>query len=247
LAGAFLRRPFSIADRYEDDEGQTRLVVISRAIGSGTQWLDARRAGETLNLTGPLGRGFRVPPEGTSLVLIGGGVGIPPLLYLSRVLHATGRRDVTVIFGAMRASLFPVRRSAPASREGSASACLQLPGDAPYDAMVTTDDGSLGMPGRVTDALRAWRQLDGARRDGQTEACVLACGPEPMLRAVARLTRELGQACQLCIERTMGCGLGTCLSCVAKVRAPERPAGWRWAMSCTEGPVFDRDTLVEYD
>ena len=74
---------------------------------------------------------------------------------------------------------------------------------------------------------------------------VFACGPEAMLHAVAARTRALDWDCQLCIETVMGCGLGTCLSCVVRVRDDRRSAGWRWALSCSEGPVFERDTLLD--
>lgn len=233
--GAFLRRPFSIADRWEDEQGRTHLAILSRAVGPGTRFLDALAAGDVLNVAGPLGRPFRVPDGARPLVLIGGGVGIPPLLYLARHLRALDRRDVTVIFGARSGALFPVEHRVDPLR-------LNLSGGADYPAIVTTDDGSLGRAGRVTDALRDWA----ADRGGAAAAAlVFACGPERMLHAIGELTRELGMECQLCIERTMGCGAGTCLSCVVRVADSTRPVGWRWALSCSEGPVFDRDLLVD--
>ena len=105
----YLRRPFSIADRYHAADGTTRLCVISRTVGVGTAWLEHLRAGGVLNLTGPLGRGFRIPVEPRPLLLIGGGVGIPPLLYLARELHARGHPAVYLVFGALRADLGPLR------------------------------------------------------------------------------------------------------------------------------------------
>lgn len=248
---AYLRRPFSIADFWCDRDGAAHLLFISRNIGVGTAWLDGLRAGDLLNLTGPLGRGFRVPAGDWPLLLVGGGVGIPPLLLLARQLSDAGRRDVTLIFGAMSRELFPVGLRGEPARDGVAADCLQLPGRARYPAIVTTDDGTLGLRGRVTDALALWhaeRARSGASRaqPAGPAAHVLACGPEGMLAALARQTRALGLGCQLCIERQMGCGLGTCLSCVVRVRDAARPAGWRWALSCSEGPVFDRDALYEY-
>lgn len=235
----YVRRPFSIADRW-DAGGAAHLVVISRDVGAGTHYLDGLRAGDTLNLTGPIGMPFRVPLDDRPLLLVGGGVGIPPLLYLSRVLHARGKRRVVVIFGAMSADLMPVPLIEEPRADGAPIRCFELPGEAPFPAAMTTDDGSAGMRGRVTDAMRAMRST----LDGGTPL-VYACGPEAMLHAVARLTRDLGWDCQLCIERNMACGLGTCLSCVARVRDVSRAEGWRWALTCQEGPVFDRDTLVD--
>lgn len=241
---AMLRRPFSIADRWEAADGRSHLVVISRAVGPGTRWLARLRAGDSLNLSGPLGRGFRIPDTARPLVLVGGGVGIPPLLYLARELHTRGILDVTCIFGSMSRDLFPVGlRESPAT-DGRATPCLALPSDAPFPAIITTDDGSLGLRGYTTTALRTWAEQ---RAPKSADApLVLACGPDGMLRAVARETRSLGFACQLCIEKPMGCGLGTCLSCVTQIVDTTKPAGWRWALACTDGPVFDRDALVEY-
>lgn len=239
----FLRRPFSIADRWTDDDGSQHLVVISRAIGVGTGWLDRLRPGQVLNLSGPFGRPFCVPQRGTSLVLVGGGVGIPPLLYLARRLQELGHEDVTVIFGATTRNLFPVPLTEEPRADGTPMCCVRLPGNAPYAAAVTTDDGSFGLRGVVTDALAVWER---SRQSQRSSTTVFACGPEGMLRAVAGRTREHGFACQLCIERTMGCGFGTCLSCVTRVRDPSRDPGWRWALTCSDGPVFERDALFDY-
>lgn len=243
---AYLRRPFSIADRWRGADGSARLLVISRAVGVGTSWLERLREGDSLSVTGPLGRGFDVAGRMGTAVLVGGGVGIPPLIYLARQLHERGQRDVLAIFGATSGDLLPIERSSEPERAGDPRACLRVPGSPRLAAIVTTDDGSLGLKGRVTDGLRGWL----ARR-ARTAPCespmVLACGPEPMLSAVSALTREFGVGCQLCIERTMGCGLGTCLSCVVRVRDAGRDAGWRWALTCVEGPVFDRDELFDVD
>lgn len=238
--GAFLRRPFSIADRVDAEDG-THLTVISRAIGVGTRWLERLTTDSVLNLTGPLGRGFDIPDTPAPLLLIGGGVGIPPLLYLARHLHAQRRENVTLILGAMTRDLLPVRLQEEPAHAPEASRCVELPGDAPYPAIITTDDGSAGLRGYTTDALRLLLE-----RTDMGDAVVMACGPEPMLRTTAHLTRQFGVQCQLCIERPMGCGLGTCLSCVVRVRDAARPNGWRWALACSDGPVFSRDALLDY-
>jgi dihydroorotate dehydrogenase electron transfer subunit len=236
-----LRRPFSIADRT-DSGSVSRLSIISRSVGVGTHWLEQLSAGDRLNITGPLGRGFRLPADrGASILLVGGGVGIPPLLYLARVLSEQGFSNVVVVFGVLSGELFPVELIDAPPANGSAALCLKLPGDAAYPAIITTDDGSLGLQGRVTDAVESWHR----RRAEQTSVSVYTCGPEPMLAAVADQTRRLGYEAQLCIERMMGCGLGTCLSCIVKLPDVEGSQGWRWGLSCQEGPVFDRDELLE--
>ncbi len=239
---AYLRRPFSIADRWETAEGSV-LQVISRNVGRGTSWLERLAPGDLLSVTGPLGRGFSLPPPDATVLLVGGGVGIPPLLYTARALHEAGHENVVAIFGATSADLLCVPLISTPAADGTPSRCALLAGEARFPAIITSDDGSAGVRGRVTDGMKAWRR--NARADKRP--VVLACGPEPMLHAVAELTREWGAACQLCIEKHMGCGLGTCLSCVVRVRDAGRPAGWRWALSCSEGPVFERDVLVEME
>ncbi|MEP0848038.1 MAG: hypothetical protein HRF50_14605 [Phycisphaerae bacterium] len=239
---AYLRRPFSIADHSVDDQGQARLAIISRAVGPGTTWLDGLARGADLNITGPLGQGFGIPADDRALVLVGGGVGIPPMIYLSRRLAELGRIDVTVIFGALSRELLPAGLRSEPSDAGDPRPCLALPGGAArYGAIVTTDDGSCGLRGFTTDGLSRWIDRNAGR-----PATVFACGPEAMLRAVASVCGGVGLGCQLCVERNMGCGLGTCLSCVVRVRDPGRPQGWRWALSCGEGPVFEAGQLCDY-
>lgn len=237
---AFLRRPFSIADRWELSDGRCALAVISRAVGTGTRWLDGLRVGDTLNVSGPLGHGFQLPSRDETCILVGGGVGIPPLLYLARRLHAEQFANVAVIFGAMSRDLFPVPLLSMPEADGRAKACVQFAEGVSFPAIVTTNDGSLGLRGVVTDALR---QFIIRNQPSPDRTHVFACGPERMLHAVADLTRELGLHCQLCIERMMGCGMGTCLSCVTAVNDTSKPVGWRWALACSEGPVFMRDRL----
>ena len=239
----FLRRPLSIADRWSAPDGAVHLCVISRTVGAGTRWLEGLRPGDTLNVTGPLGRGFRVPPHDVPLVLLGGGVGIPPLLYLARCLHKLGRRDVTAIVGARTRELLPLPLLGEPLIDGTPTLCAALPGGAAFETVITSDDASVGVAGIVSDGLRKWYEQRAPQRQ---PVAVFACGPEKMLKAAAQVTRELGLTCQLCIERNMACGLGSCLSCVVRVRDEHQPEGWRWALACADGPVFDRDDLLDY-
>ena len=239
----YLRRPFSIADRWEDSQGRTHLVVISRNVGPGTAWLEHLKEGARIDLIGPLGQGFRIPPDDRMLILVGGGVGIPPLLYLTRDLHHAGKRNVIMIFGATRRDILPVRLLNEPTTDGMPTLCVDSGTPGEYPAAITTDDGSLGLHGVVTDAIRAFAPT--CRSASAERPLVLTCGPEGMLHAVAELSREMQWDCQMCIERKMGCGMGTCLSCIVRVHDPEKESGWRWALTCKDGPVFDRDDLLE--
>lgn len=202
-----LRRPMSIC-RYRADGTWS---IIFRCKGSGTQVLAACRPGTRLDVLAPLGRGFRLPPPGSRPLLVGGGVGVPPLLFLATELCRSGFRP-EVLFGFASAG--------------------QVIGPDIISALgltchVATDDGSRGHHGLVTDLLV----------DMPRNAIVYACGPLSMLRAVALRCSEEGVASQVSLEAQMACGTGACLSCVC----PVRPAGsseWVWQRVCREGPVF---------
>lgn len=242
-ASAYLRRPFSIADRRDGPDGRTYLLVVHRAIGPGTRWLEQLDVDDSVSITGPLGRGFTLPQPEQWVVMLGGGVGIPPLLYLARTLAERGHARCLAIFGARAAELLPVAlRHAPPTT-ADPTVCVEFPHGGAVPALVTTDDGSLGIRGRVTDGLLAWLERHAVE---PKRLRVVACGPEPMLRAVAAVTRDLNLPCELCIERMMGCGFGTCQSCVTRVVDHSRPCGWRYALTCVEGPVFERDVLLDY-
>lgn len=238
--GAFLRRPFSIADRRRATRNHDAIDIIHHAIGPGTTWLAKRVAGEVLNVSGPFGKGFDESPPGAPTILVGGGVGIPPLLYLARRLLERAS-PVVAVFGARTAARLPLEVDRACVDSAGPAPCVRIPDAAPIPTLLTTDDGTLGMPGRVTDGLE--RLL---ADDRWHSARVCACGPEPMLRSIAEVTRRGGVGCELCIERMMGCGMGTCLSCVVRVRDAARAAGWRYALTCGEGPVFRRDELLDY-
>jgi dihydroorotate dehydrogenase electron transfer subunit len=240
-ARPYLRRPFSIADRWDDTAG-THLVVISRTVGPGTRWLAEIRPGNRVNLTGPLGRGFRIPADPRPVLLVGGGVGIPPLLYTARVLCDLGWPEVRIVLGARRRDLLCVHLLEEPAVDGAPTHCVELPGRANYPTTITSDDGSVGLPGQVSAALERVHRLP----EAAAPPLVLACGPDAMLRSVAATTAAWGWGCQLCIEKNMSCGIGTCLSCVVRVVEPSRVEGWRWGLTCTEGPVFERDELLDY-
>lgn len=229
-SGMLLRRSLSL--HAADPEAGTLEVVVAAA-GPGTRLLAAKRPGDVVSTTAPLGRPFPVPAPGTPAVVIGGGYGAAPLPWLARVLTAGGSRVVGIV-GAASAD-----RLLGTSAVDEATA-LDGP-DGPADAVVvTTDDGSLGAPGRVTDALpEVLLELSELG-----EPAVYACGPMPMLRSVQTTTREvLGERARtwLAVEESMACGVGVCMTCVLPVR--EADGATRMLRACTAGPVFDGDAL----
>jgi len=182
-------------------------------VGAGTRALAGLGPHDVVDTLGPLGRAFDPPEAPAGCVLVGGGYGTAPLFFLATELRARGCR-VDVLIGA-----------ATAGRLLDATAAERLG----HSLTVTTDDGSAGRRGLVTDPLPELLAGPGAER-------VYACGPMPMLAAVSRVAAAAGVACQVAVEEQMACGTGICFSCVLPV-GPGTPT--RMARSCLEGPVFD--------
>ncbi|MFP6654889.1 MAG: dihydroorotate dehydrogenase electron transfer subunit [Myxococcota bacterium] len=193
----------------------SQIELLYRVVGRGTQLLSALAPGESIKIVGPLGRGFPVEKSSALAILVGGGTGIASLYELAKSLLALGR-SVLVILGAQRA----------ADLMGSdAFAALGV------ELICTTDDGSAGVPGRVTGPLADRLTQIGA------SATVYAVGPTPMMRACAALADSQGAACFVSLENPMACGFGVCLGCAA----PRREGGF--SLVCRTGPVFAASEL----
>jgi dihydroorotate dehydrogenase electron transfer subunit len=236
-----LRRPFSLAGRRDHAGGRVELDLIYRTVGTGTRWLTSAEVGRELSVLGPLGNTFAIDDRRPVALLVGGGVGIPPMLYLADALGQAGKRTVAFC-GARTAGLLPLRLE-PAGQVDPAGAptdCIAEFSAFDTPAAVATDDGSLGAQGYVHQLLEKYIEDEHIDR---TSAVVYACGPEPMMKAVADgcIARDL--PCQLALERRMACGMGTCQSCIVKVRA-DNPAGWVFKLCCHDGPVFDARDLL---
>jgi dihydroorotate dehydrogenase electron transfer subunit len=217
-----LRRPFSI-HRVERPAGRSggTVEVVFDVVGAGTRALAGLRPHDVVDVLGPLGRPFTPPEAPQGCVLVGGGYGTAPLFFLAGELRA-GRCRVDFAVGA-----------ATASRLLDAMEAKRLG----HSLTVTTDDGSAGRRGLVTDPLPDLLARTGAGR-------VYACGPMPMLAAVSRVAAAAGVPCQVAVEEQMACGTGICFSCVVPVRPEGSPGGSRMARSCLEGPVFDGTAIA---
>jgi dihydroorotate dehydrogenase electron transfer subunit len=212
-----LRRPFSI---HQTSSAGT-LQILFKVVGRGTKLLAERRAGEQLALLGPLGKGFNLGDPGMAC-LIGGGIGIAPLLFLaSRFLRLTAsdeknKETLKVILGARnREELFPLLVE------------FQRLG---IEAEVVTDDGTLGHHGLVTDVLKKINLSF-----GHTVYC---CGPRPMMAAIYHQCQQQKISCQVSMETVMACGMGACLGCAVPLRAGG------YGHVCSDGPVFEADELL---
>lgn len=211
VPGKTLRRPISICD-VDRERGALRLVFEVR--GEGTRILSQTKIGEHLDILAPLGHGFTLSDASEKAVFVGGGIGVPPLLYAAR--HYGG--NATVILGF---------------RNRDAVILEQDFRDAGCNVIVTTDDGSYGVHGFVTASLAQ-------ALNKQTDR-VFACGPTPMLKAVAASAEQAGTPCQVSLEERMGCGVGACLVCACKIKAGDSET---FRHVCKDGPVFDAKEVV---
>lgn len=220
-----LRRPMSVCD---SDTAQGAVTIVFRAAGRGTRELARRRAGETVALMGPIGRGFSLEVQGRQPLLVAGGMGIAPLYFLSKVLRAAGWVPrVLAGFGTARDALLIE------DFRGHGAA-----------VQVVTEDGTEGMTGRVTDYLdRAVQEMGQCKPGDEVE--VYACGPMPMLRSVQEWCLRSGVPGQVSLESRMACGTGACLGCAQPV--VDSGAGKNYERVCREGPVFDVRRVVFSD
>jgi dihydroorotate dehydrogenase electron transfer subunit len=234
--GAMLRRPFSLAGR-DEPYGSVELYVIHRVVGIGTDWLSRLSPGEQVDVLGPLGNRFLLPPPDATAVLVGGGVGIPPMLYLASKLHG---KPAVAFAGALARDLLPFTIRDGVAPDGA----NPTPSIAEFHrhgipSVITTDDGSYGFRGFVTQALEQYLEA----RPGQ-RFVIYTCGPEPMMKRVADIAAARNIDCQIAVERAMACGMGTCQSCCIRVKKPDpsQPPlvgrDWCYRLACTDGPVF---------
>lgn len=206
--GNLLRRPISICEAAEG-----RLRVVFQVKGEGTKWLSERRVGDTVDVLGPLGHGYDLPRLGAAPILIGGGIGVPPMLYTAQCVQKNGAQPSAILgFRSKGAVILESEFHCPTA--------------------VCTDDGTYGVHGFVTYVLK--EQLAGATG-------VAACGPKPMLKAIAAIAKEAGLPCQVSMEERMGCGIGACLVCACALKAENGET--RYGHVCKDGPVFDAEEV----
>lgn len=238
MTAPLLRRPFSIGG-LRLVRGATEIDLLARVVGPGTAWLADLALGDPIDVLGPLGNAFTMPAANQHALLVAGGVGLPPIRWLGERLRRLGL-SVDALYGVQTSSLLPVTLITPPSAAGEPTMCVAEFAADGIPVAITTDDGSCGMRGLVTERLARYL---GERQDASS-LIVYACGPHAMLRAIAAICRQQRTECQLAMERTMGCGMGTCQSCVVKVADEAMADGWRYALCCTEGPVFNASRLV---
>lgn len=204
-----LPRPISLC---EIDRENSRLRLVYRVTGAktGTEEFSRLKAGDTIPVIGPLGNGFPVEKaEGKRAFLMGGGIGVPPILELAKQMQCEKKQ---IVVGYRNAQTF-----------------LKEEFEATGELYISTEDGSVGTKGNVMDAIR----------EQKLEADIIyACGPTPMLRAIKQYAEENGIECYISLEERMACGIGACLACVCKSKEKDAHSNVNNKRICKDGPVF---------
>ena len=240
-----MRRPLSIM-RADADEGW--IEILYKVVGPGLHALAAAKAGGELSCLGPIGRPFSAHPERPRALLIGGGVGIPPMVFLAERLHqaaaagaAAGTWKPLVLMGSEIPFPFRPRPSTlivAGIPDGTIAAMPLLDEWGVPSRLASRADFPGCFPGFVTQLADAW--LKSLGRQELREVEIFACGPTPMLEVTAQVARRYGVPCQVSLEEFMACAVGGCAGCTVEVRTPAGPAMKR---VCVDGPVFDAYTV----
>jgi len=216
-----LRRPFSV-----HQVSSREIALLFKVAGKGTLWLSQQQTGEKIDILGPLGEGFSVKPGARNLLLVAGGIGIAPLIFLMQ--HASSQHQITLIQGASTAAqLYPF--SSAGKRQSNLP---PLPKGVQF--VPVTEDGSMGKKGMATDILPGF--LDRADQ-------VYACGPADMYKAMAEMSWRAKPSnlklrkCQVSLEVRMGCGFGACYSCTINTKKGLKQV-------CRDGPVFELEDII---
>jgi len=217
-----LRRPLSI-HRIDKEKGE--ICILFQVVGEGTKLLANRTAGDNLDILGPIGNSFNIYPESKKIMIVGGGIGVAPLLALCEESTRQGK-EVRVLIGALKKELVigeeNIRKSG-----------------AKVD--VATDDGSYKYKGLVTDLL------EGSIREGWLADQIFACGPKFMMRKIVEISLDAHIDCQVSLEERMACGIGACLGCVCKIKTKDKKEDkvkYKYKRVCVDGPVFKGSEVV---
>jgi dihydroorotate dehydrogenase electron transfer subunit len=242
-AGIPMRRPLSI---MRADAAAGWVEILYKVVGPGLQALAARKAGDTISSLGPIGRPFELHPERPRVLLIGGGVGIPPMIFLADRLRSRQDADwkPLVLMGSEVPFPFRTRPSrivVSGIPDGSIACMPLLDGWGIASRLASRSDFPGCFDGFVTQLAEKW--LEPLSADGLSQVEVFACGPTLMLEATARLAHRYGVPCQVSLEEFMACAVGGCAGCTVSVRTPDGPAMKR---VCVDGPVFDAYSVFNF-
>jgi len=255
----FLPRAFSIYRSVPATDSAGSVVeILYKVLGKGTQYLAQMEPGQAVEILGPLGNTFTVPETVETAVLVAGGIGVPPIAALALELRKGQESGVRGSSSSPHPSpLTPHLEVFLGGKTADDILCVEDFETIGADLHITTEDGSKGTRGLITDLLGRFLEANGNsenRRYGNREEpsrpavqpssrfCIFTCGPPGMLAAVARMAEERGLPCQTSVEANMACGFGACMGCAIEARA--KGPGPSYKLVCKDGPIFDSRDLV---
>lgn len=240
-----IARPYSVG-LCENEDNTTKLSFIYKILGPGSKKLSELEPGKTVVALGPLGgNGFYLPKNKTRALMVAGGVGLPPLLFLSRELLEKGIQSIHIFVGANTSDKLPLHAEFQEGKrilEGNGLPKLfEVLADPRVTIRISTDDGSEGYHGLATGLLEEHLRIT----DDFEHAVVYTCGPWRMMARTAHIAQEKRIPSQACLEEMMGCGIGACQSCVTKIKSNSAGSkGWEYKLVCRDGPVFDTNDVI---
>ena len=235
-----LRRPFSFADVTAKTNATTAELLYC-VVGPASLRMTTLNRGDAVSIIGPLGNGFWVPENKRTALLVVGGMGVPPIRFMAKLLTTNHSHIETFAFvGAKTVGALPFEGKMDEVAQ-NLGFCVPAFSALGIPSMLATDDGSAGTRGFVTDCLARW--LDENQERPLSDTIIYACGPEPMLAAVAKMANERNIDCQVSMERRMACGIGLCQSCAVECRV-EGSDETAYKLCCQDGPVFDAREVV---
>lgn len=221
----FLRRAFSV---FYTEPKRGKLTVLGKSYGFGTTLLREKKAGEILRLVGPLGNRFGKAKKKETTLLVAGGVGLAPLYFYQQALSKEERKNTVLFLGVRnKAEALALKKLMPA----------------PTSLQIATDDGSLGLKGRITNLLEKYLEKNKSDRTLR----ILSCGPDAMMAKTVEIAQEHNVPIEVSLETAMACGYGICIGCAVKSvldekkesEFPKTPDGYIYQRACIDGPVFD--------
>jgi len=234
-----LRRPFSFAE-INTENGQTSIDILYCVLGPATLRMTTLKQGDSISVIGPLGNGFSIPESKKTALLIAGGMGAGPLLHLAQFL-STNHPDIeTIAFtGAKTAEDLPFEKPLDKISQTLDFSLAEF-AKLGINSFISTDDGSAGSKGFVTECFSSWLE---EKRLSTNDTIIYACGPEPMLAKIAEISQQKNIDCQVSMERMMACGIGLCQSCAVECKK-ENSNETVYKLCCKDGPVFNTKEVI---
>jgi len=211
-----LRRPFSIHNVFQDDNGVYCFDILYKVIGKGTRVLSEYLSNQFIDVLGPIGNGFHISESIKNVLLVSGGIGVAPMLFLTKCLLENGTKCHLINGG----------------RTADDVLCTKHFQSMGIEVSIYTDDGSSGTSGFVTDNLAFYLKQ-------KEYDMVYACGPQPMLSKVSKISKQMNVSCQISLESYMACGMGACLGCAVL----SKKTNTSYLHVCNDGPVFSSERV----